>query len=64
MRRAEAGRLDEARALWRQVIDTQMMAFFEFDMASYYLRHGPATEPIVKPRAPSAKAAPIPDGSI
>ncbi|HEX2568084.1 MAG TPA: hypothetical protein VH877_00910 [Polyangia bacterium] len=40
MRHVERGELEKARALWRQVIDTQMMAFFEYDMASYYLRYG------------------------
>jgi tetratricopeptide (TPR) repeat protein len=41
MRRLEDGRTDEAQALWRKVIETRMMAFFEFDMASYYLHHLP-----------------------
>ena len=39
MRKLADGRSDEARTLWRKVIDTGMMAFFEFDMASFFLRH-------------------------
>ncbi|MBK8480009.1 MAG: hypothetical protein IPL40_02370 [Proteobacteria bacterium] len=38
-----AGQLEPARALWRQVRATRMMAFFEYDMASFNLRYGPAT---------------------
>ena len=63
MRAAAEGRLDEAKLLWRRVLATDMMAFFEFDMASYYLRHGPTKEP--PPRRPPARPAPqVPDGSI
>ena len=39
MRGLGTGKRDEARALWRKVVDTRLMAFFEFDMATYYLKH-------------------------
>lgn len=70
MRRAQGGRLDEARALWKRVLDTQMMAFFEYDMASYYLHHGVAAKPAPVVTLPRKNAAPtvtpvhVPDGSI
>ena len=34
------GKLDEAKELWKKVIATKMMAFYEFDMSVYFLRHG------------------------
>jgi tetratricopeptide (TPR) repeat protein len=37
------GRLEDAKILWRKVIDSKMMAFYEYDMAAYNLRRGPAT---------------------
>jgi tetratricopeptide (TPR) repeat protein len=43
MRRYAAGRKGEARDLWQQVIKTDMMGFFEYEMASYFLRKGPDT---------------------
>jgi hypothetical protein len=50
LRRFEDGHADEGRALLKAVIDTQMMAFFEYDMASYYLRHPPETkQPVATP---------------
>jgi tetratricopeptide (TPR) repeat protein len=56
LRRLENGNLSDAQALWRKVLATQMMAFFEFDMASFYLRNGASATP--------TKVVPIPDGSI
>ncbi|MCC6749710.1 MAG: hypothetical protein IT371_18735 [Deltaproteobacteria bacterium] len=35
------GKQAEAEALWRKVLATSMMAFFEYDMAAHNLRHGP-----------------------
>ena len=49
MRLVEEGKAELAKALWQKVVSTQMMAFFEFDMASYYLHH---------PAAGTVKAAP------
>jgi tetratricopeptide (TPR) repeat protein len=46
------GRLDQARALWKQVVDTDMMAFFEYDMAQLYLKLGGApAKPLGSPKA-------------
>jgi tetratricopeptide (TPR) repeat protein len=39
------GRADDAHELWRKVIDTHMISFFEFEMASRYLRAGAPTAP-------------------
>ena len=49
MRRLADGKADDAHQLWQKVVDTRMFSFFEFDMASRYLRVG----------APTAPAAPI-----
>ena len=40
MRRLGDGKSDDAHQLWQKVIDTRMFSFFEFDMASRYLRVG------------------------
>jgi tetratricopeptide (TPR) repeat protein len=36
------GNKAEAQKLWQRVVDSQRMAFFEYDMASHNLRHGPS----------------------
>ena len=51
MRRLGDGRADDAQQLWQKVIDTRMFSFFEFDMASRYLRVGAPTSPQVRPTA-------------
>jgi tetratricopeptide (TPR) repeat protein len=65
---ASDGKLDEARKLWKQVVDTDMMAFFEYDMAQLYLKLGEApTRPLLKSKPGGYKAParkPPPDGSI
>ena len=44
------GKEDEARELWKKVLSTDMMAFFEFEMADYYLRKGaPRKAPPIPP---------------
>jgi tetratricopeptide (TPR) repeat protein len=43
MRRLAEGRSDDAHALWNKVIETRMVEFLEFDMASRYLRTGAPT---------------------
>lgn len=63
MRHVERGELEKARGLWRQVLDTQMMAFFEYDMAFYYLRYGthrplPGETLIATPIPPTSPEAP------
>jgi tetratricopeptide (TPR) repeat protein len=45
MRRLAEGRSDDAHALWNKVLETKMFSFFEFDMASRYLRTGAPTSP-------------------
>src|SRR6185436_1924277 len=42
MRALSEGKKDEAKRLWQEVVGTDMMAFFEYDMAAYYLKHGGA----------------------
>jgi tetratricopeptide (TPR) repeat protein len=71
MRAFGDGRVAEARELWKQVLDTDMMAFFEYDMAAYYLKMGSApSRPILKARPPRDRTQPPatgqrpPDGSI
>jgi tetratricopeptide (TPR) repeat protein len=53
MRRLAEGRSDDAHVLWEKVLETKMFSFFEFDMASRYLRSGAPTQP----RAESAPDA-------
>jgi tetratricopeptide (TPR) repeat protein len=69
-----AGRVDEARTLWKAVLETDMVAFFEYDMAAFYLKLGSApTKPLVpirpvsapKPRPPArTPTRRPPEGSI
>ena len=54
--------------LWRKVVDSNMMGFFEYEMASSFLkRHAAPTAPLLKPepagraRGPAPK---VPPGSI
>ena len=41
MARYAAGERGDAEKLLKNVVATQMLGFFEYDMARYYLRHGP-----------------------
>ncbi len=45
MQRLGEGKADDAHALWKKVIETRMFSFFEFDMATRYLRLGAPTAP-------------------
>ncbi|HEX7505820.1 MAG TPA: hypothetical protein VF550_03550 [Polyangia bacterium] len=45
MRRLSNGQREEAHALWSKVVETKMMSFFEFEMASRYLRTGAPIRP-------------------
>jgi tetratricopeptide (TPR) repeat protein len=45
MRRLSNGQREEAHALWSKVVETKMMSFFEFEMASRYLRTGAPVRP-------------------
>jgi tetratricopeptide (TPR) repeat protein len=65
MRAAAEGNAQKAQSLWRQVISTEMMAFFEFDMAAYYLKLGRApTHPVLNSKAPKEHTPPTAPGSI
>ena len=46
------GHPDEAKQLWKDVLATDMMAFFEFDMAAMYLKDGPPSQPRIAPGKP------------
>jgi tetratricopeptide (TPR) repeat protein len=45
MHRLADGKTDDAHQLWQKVLDTRMFSFFEFEMASRYLRLGAPTTP-------------------
>jgi tetratricopeptide (TPR) repeat protein len=45
MRLLAEGKSNDAHALWSKVIDTKMASFFEYEMASRYLRTGAPTQP-------------------
>ena len=46
MHRLADGKPDDAHQLWQRVVETKMFSFFEFEMASRYLRTGaPSTQP-------------------
>jgi tetratricopeptide (TPR) repeat protein len=45
MRRLSNGRSEEAHALWSKVTQTNMMSFFEYEMALRYLRTGAPARP-------------------
>jgi tetratricopeptide (TPR) repeat protein len=45
MRRLASGKREEAHALWSKVVETKMVSFFEFDMATRYLRTGAPVRP-------------------
>jgi lipoprotein NlpI len=45
MRLLSNGKSEEAHALWSKVMETKMMSFFEFEMASRYLRTGAPARP-------------------
>ena len=73
MKALRDGHIDEARRLWKDVVATDMMAFFEYDMASSYLRGGAPSTPHIGKKAdarPQPKPQPVlpaphaPDGSI
>ncbi|MGZ3426416.1 MAG: hypothetical protein ACXVCV_07195 [Polyangia bacterium] len=67
MHALEAGDNETAKKLWKEVVDTDMMAFFEFDMAQMFLRTGGApAHPLLKSKG-TYKAPPPPkppEGSI
>jgi len=68
MRAVEAGDADQAKRLWKEVVDTDMMAFYEYDMAQMFLRLGTApAHPILKSKGtykPPVPTVKPPEGSI
>ena len=57
MHRLEEGKSDDAHQLWQKVVETQMFSFFEFEMASHYLRSGAPTAPPTPGTAAASAAA-------
>jgi tetratricopeptide (TPR) repeat protein len=55
MRRLSDGKTEDAHQLWQKVIETKMFSFFEFEMASRYLRVGAPTAPVTG-TAPASEA--------
>ncbi len=53
MRRLGDGKTEDAHQLWQKVVETRMFSFFEFDMASRYLRVGAPTSPAAPRAGPS-----------
>lgn len=45
MQRLAQGKPDDAHALWTRVLETNMVSFFEYEMASHYLRQGALARP-------------------
>ncbi|HEX6838681.1 MAG TPA: tetratricopeptide repeat protein, partial [Polyangia bacterium] len=68
MRAVESGDNDTAKKLWKEVVDTDMMAFFEYDMAQMFLHMGYApSKPLLKSKGtykPPAQTIKPPEGSI
>jgi tetratricopeptide (TPR) repeat protein len=77
MKALREGHPDDAKKLWSDVLKTNMMAFFEYDMAGLYLKTGAPTHPLPipahhdsslrpsdSPTRQQTHADPPPDGSI
>lgn len=68
MRAVEGGDNATAKRLWKDVVDTDMMAFFEYDMAQLFLHLGTApAHPLLKSKGtykPPATVVKPPEGSI
>lgn len=66
MHALEVGKPEDAKRLWQEVLDTEMMAFFEYDMSLLYLRlgHAPSTPLVAPGKTPARKAKAPPPGSI
>ena len=56
MRRLADGKTEDAHQLWQKVLETRMFSFFEFEMASRYLRLGAPTTP---PTPASPRSSPV-----
>ena len=62
MKSLRAGRPDEAKQLWGEVLKTDMMAFFEYDMAGMYLKDGAPAVPRIAPTAKPTQPPPARPG--
>lgn len=59
MARLRAGDRAQAEALWRKVLASNMVGFFEFEMAGSYLaRHGAPTSPVLPAKTAKAPLRP------
>ncbi len=45
MQQLAQGKEDDAHKLWTRVLETNMVSFFEYEMASHYLRQGAQAQP-------------------
>jgi lipoprotein NlpI len=52
------GDRNQASELWRKVIQSSMLGFFEYEMSSLYLRKGAPSQPVLRSKVPTAPAAP------
>jgi len=66
LQRMRAGQAKRGQELFQKVIESEMMAFFEYEMAGYYLRRGVPTQPVLRsaPKPPPKKEPKRPAGSI
>lgn len=55
LRRGDRSRASE---LWRKVVASSMLGFFEFEMSSLYLRKGAPAQPQLRSKAPTGAATP------
>lgn len=53
------GDRNQASELWRKVIQSSMLGFFEYEMSSLYLRKGAPSQPVLRSKVPTAPAAPV-----
>ena len=53
------GNRAQAMELWRKVVQSSMLGFFEYEMSNQYLRRGAPTQPLLssKPQSPAAAPA-------
>jgi hypothetical protein len=59
MRQLADGKAEQAHGLWQKVIDTRMVSFFEFEMASRYLRGGAPSNAPAPSFGPNGSPSPM-----
>lgn len=65
MQKNAIGASDDAKQLWREVVKSEMMGFFEFDMAALYLKLGEAPrKPILEERVIAEPPKPTPAPTV